>query len=1160
MKEKNNLSKLFDNLEKISLLRLAICAAFLFFIQLFSFRAYAATVYNETESNDSVTEANVVEVNTSIFGSINKSSDKDFYKFSLKSDGYIYLTLGHEFVDKSSVWNMYLLNSTGTSGEMNRWTAITGQSTEAYKTGLIGLPAGDYYIYVTGNWGNDSNWDTTQYELNINYIGIDSWEREENDERSSANVINVNSRIYGSIMKSDDKDYYHFSLPEDGTVYLTFDHDYVDKNSVWNVYLLDTVSSELNSWTAITGKSTDGYTTTRYGLSKGDYYIYVKGNWGNDSNWDITPYSLTAHFVPTTAWESGTSLWEGESDDSFEVASLIENKVPVGGSLSSETDADYYKLNLEDDGYAKLTFQHQMDTDFTNAAWRVKLYDGSQVLLTEWVFDKNTDAPQTAENIIGLSKGTYYAMVQAYSDGRWSSVPYGLRIDHVASQYWETEVNDNFAGADALVLNETKHGSLMRSDDYDYYKFTTTSDGFVDITIDKPSVDSEFALAGWDVFLYDAGQNQIFKLEAMVTDEAVIRSEQTELAAGTYYLKVIPHGDVKEAWSVDTYSLLAGYISKAAWENGSRHWEIENNENFDSATEMATNEMIGGGLATSVDKDFYTTTIEKSGTIALTFVHDKVAAGTKNWTVTFYDNDKEIIRDYTFGEKDNKEVTTAKMGMPAGKYYIMVMTDGTDSFSSSTYSIRVDYEEQSSWEIEKNDSPDMANALTVGEIRNGSLHLSSDKDYYTIPVPEQAVYRIAFSHPTDSDNIFSWKVTVFNEAGEKLVSDVFRGTVTSDYGTTFSLPVGNAVVVVDSCNKEGGEYTGSYWNDGSYAVKLLRFADIKEHTDHKMEYHSEVEPTCTENGSISYYSCSICGRFFSDENGENELQEDELVWQAYGHDIENVDWKYNEDEHWKECSRCGEKVELSSHSFQWIIDSDATYEEEGYRHQECTVCGFKKDEGTVISRIERERSADTEPTEAESDKTKYNTKPAEESQSSGKSEVKMPISINNASVSLSAESFTYNGNAQYPTIKSVRLNGSILKEGTDYQITYPIDTVNAGDKVIVIKGAGNYTGSINAEYKIDKVTVEIKPSAVKLSKKKVNRKKQIIKIKVSNSRGKISYKNTTSKRLKKNISISKAGKITIKKKAPKGTYSIRVTVAENGNYAETVKTIKIKVK
>ena len=66
---------------------------------------------------------------------------------------------------------------------------------------------------------------------------------------------------------------------------------------------------------------------------------------------------------------------------------------------------------------------------------------------------------------------------------------------------------------------------------------------------------------------------------------------------------------------------------------------------------------------------------------------------------------------------------------------------------------------------------------------------------------------------------------------------------------------------------------------------------------------------------------------------------------------------------------------------------------------------------------------------------------------------------------------------------------------------------------------------------------------------------RIVSVKLVWIRGNPGYKSSS-----KYVKVSKKGKVTISKKAKKGTYKIKVTVAAKGNYGKCVKYIKIRVK
>jgi len=53
------------------------------------------------------------------------------------------------------------------------------------------------------------------------------------------------------------------------------------------------------------------------------------------------------------------------------------------------------------------------------------------------------------------------------------------------------------------------------------------------------------------------------------------------------------------------------------------------------------------------------------------------------------------------------------------------------------------------------------------------------------------------------------------------------------------------------------------------------------------------------------------------------------------------DWKSDADNHWHECP-CGDRKDIAAHSFKWVIDKEPTATRKGSKHEECTVCGYKK--------------------------------------------------------------------------------------------------------------------------------------------------------------------------------------------------------------------------
>lgn len=72
-----------------------------------------------------------------------------------------------------------------------------------------------------------------------------------------------------------------------------------------------------------------------------------------------------------------------------------------------------------------------------------------------------------------------------------------------------------------------------------------------------------------------------------------------------------------------------------------------------------------------------------------------------------------------------------------------------------------------------------------------------------------------------------------------------------------------------------------------------------------------------------------------------------------------TEWKYDETNHWHECE-CGNKADITAHNFKWIIDKEATTTEKGSKHEECTVCGYKKT-AVDIPATDFRKSSDDQP-------------------------------------------------------------------------------------------------------------------------------------------------------------------------------------------------------
>ena len=116
----------------------------------------------------------------------------------------------------------------------------------------------------------------------------------------------------------------------------------------------------------------------------------------------------------------------------------------------------------------------------------------------------------------------------------------------------------------------------------------------------------------------------------------------------------------------------------------------------------------------------------------------------------------------------------------------------------------------------------------------------------------------------------------------------------------------------------------NHWHE----CKCGNKADITAHTFKQI---IDKEATATEKGS-KHEECTVCGY--------KKTAVDIPKIDSHNHNY-GTEWKYDETNHWHECED-GEKADITAHNFKWIIDKEATATEKGSKHEECTVCGYKK--------------------------------------------------------------------------------------------------------------------------------------------------------------------------------------------------------------------------
>ena len=135
----------------------------------------------------------------------------------------------------------------------------------------------------------------------------------------------------------------------------------------------------------------------------------------------------------------------------------------------------------------------------------------------------------------------------------------------------------------------------------------------------------------------------------------------------------------------------------------------------------------------------------------------------------------------------------------------------------------------------------------------------------------------------------------------------------------------------------------SHWHQCTDSACPDPSGSTKDLASHTFVWKVDQAATTTQTG-LKHEECTVC----SYKRSENTVIDKLPATHSHSYGTE---WKYDDTNHWHECE-CGDKADIAAHSAsEWIIDTAATKKATGIKHEECTVCGAKRSENTVIDKL-----------------------------------------------------------------------------------------------------------------------------------------------------------------------------------------------------------------
>lgn len=371
---------------------------------------------NETEPNDSFSEAKKIPGNNTISGTFEGSEDLDCYYFTTDNKISFEINLTHDLSDSDNNFCSISVYSKSNTEEPLYEEVISEKDTD-FTTSKIRVPKGSYYILLTPRYYDDSD---KNYKFIVTTTSENSeFETEPNnkiEEAKSNNIISLNSQVTGNLQSSDDVDYYYFSVTNPGKINVTFTHDKIDESgTVWSMELITENSEEPVISKDIKGSETNTKSDTINVSpnSQDNFYLKIYSYY----NHYASDYKIQVNFTEfseITTQKNGSYSYDKEPNNDIQTATPISLNKKIEGNIQSEDDLDYYKFTVNKDGKLNISFSHPF-IDRNNTSWSLYvLSESSPDNLLE--FDVDQNMATTKSDTIRISKGTYYLKIEPSYD------------------------------------------------------------------------------------------------------------------------------------------------------------------------------------------------------------------------------------------------------------------------------------------------------------------------------------------------------------------------------------------------------------------------------------------------------------------------------------------------------------------------------------------------------------------------------------------------------------------------------------------------------------------------------------------------------------------------------------------------------------------------
>lgn len=472
----------------------------------------------EVENNNNLNNAQLITLNERWRGQVYGSDDADWFKVELPQNGKITLELDHEYIDSDSYHYKlkWMLNNDTLLYELrSKGPDLTLSSATFF------APQGVNYLRIS----SDNSHSYRPYGFKVIYEPAENVETEHNSRINRANQVPLNTSFQGSLSVDDDQDFYKFTLPKPGRIILDFSFAKIDSEErYYHLRLYDEMNSEKYITEFSILGSQGAYQRAPFYLPAGDYYLRVAQDYRRSSR----IYTLKLNY------EEKDNI-ELEHNDSFTNANLLKPDEAIIGSLISDKDKDSFKLTITEP--SEVAFKLIYDVIDKDSNFYKLSFHNAQF---EEIWGFPLRGPWGGYNSFSfyLMPGDYYFRVQSH--GSFSAAPYNLVYSAKPVAQVEQEPNDSMHSATPIRPGQWMKGSVLHSDDKDFYVFKLDAAISGRLRLKHVHMDSSSNYYG--VSLYNANEKRLASFQSPGNQPDLETVDSIDLDPGTYYIRVTGDG------------------------------------------------------------------------------------------------------------------------------------------------------------------------------------------------------------------------------------------------------------------------------------------------------------------------------------------------------------------------------------------------------------------------------------------------------------------------------------------------------------------------------------------------------------------------------------------------------------------------------------------